>query len=112
MSEQTGINKASCQKTIVDWKKTQLAANIPNYCKLGEGSVAYTDSLYPAKDSSLYWSAMPTSRQSRNANQPWMRLSTKYPSSTLYGTGNWQNDVQQGDLGNCYFMAAASSASE
>jgi hypothetical protein len=41
-----------------------------------------------------------------------MRLSTKNPASTLFGTGNWQNDVRQGGLGDCYFLAAAVNAGE
>ncbi len=86
MSEQTGNNKESCQKTIVDWKKSQLKSNIPDYCKLGEGSDNYVDGLFPAKDTSLYWKAMATSRQSRPTNQAWMRMHEKYPTSTLFGS--------------------------
>jgi hypothetical protein len=79
MSEQTGNNKASCQKPILDWKKSQLAANIPDYCALGQGSEKYTDSLFPAQDSSLYWKAMRTSGQSRPSNVAWMRMHEKFP---------------------------------
>jgi hypothetical protein len=37
---------------------------------------------------------------------------TKYPTSTLFGTDGWLNDVRQGSMGDCYFLAAAASVSE
>jgi hypothetical protein len=86
MSEQTGNNIASCQKTIVDWKRTQLKSNIPDYCKLGEGPNNYVDNLFPAKDTSIYWKAMKSEGAYRPTNQAWMRMHETYPTSTLFGS--------------------------
>jgi hypothetical protein len=110
MAEQTGVDAASCRLPITKWKASQK--NIPNYCSIGAGTVPYSDPLYPATDASLYWAKMPTSGQSRPVNGPWMRLLTKQPPRTLFGTQGWLNDVQQGGLGDCYFLAAAASVAE
>jgi hypothetical protein len=42
----------------------------------------------------------------------WVRASDKYPKRTLYGTTINPYDISQGDIGNCWLMAALSGFAE
>ena len=48
----------------------------------------------------------------RDANISWVRASTAFPNATLFGaTGVNSEDVSQGAIGNCWFMASCAALS-
>ena len=65
----------------------------------------------------MFWADVPFETQSLVAAQAegiyWERASTKWPERTLFGpNGVTPDDVAQGDLGNCWLMAAISAVAE
>ena len=42
----------------------------------------------------------------------WKRLYYQYPDTSLFGNSDYTNDVGQGMLGDCYFLASCVSFAE
>ena len=77
------------------------------------GDGQYTDSDFTADDTALWWADMGESNASW-AGTSWMRATEMggTPMGTLFGDGISVDDINQGYIGNCWFMAAASAIAE
>lgn len=45
-------------------------------------------------------------------NTRWNRLSSINKNATLFGDNGFDHDIDQGDLGNCYFLGGIASVAE
>jgi hypothetical protein len=43
---------------------------------------------------------------------PWLRLGAQYPSYKILGSAGFNDDIAQGALGDCYFLAGISAVAE
>ena len=80
----------------------------------GPGTEKYTDTDFVAEnDGALWWSDMGESEPDW-AGVRWARATSNQVGSglTLFGDGISVDDVNQGYIGNCWFMAAASAIAE
>ena len=77
------------------------------------GSSKYTDSTFPYRDA-LWWADMDgeTENDLTWSEIDWVRASEKFPDRTLWGATINPNDIGQGDIGNCWVMAALSGFAE
>jgi hypothetical protein len=85
---------------------------------VGSGTT-FTDSTFPTGDA-IDWDDHPTTFRSLDwiadsTNLSWSRMGQTYPASSgysLFGSGAKPDDVEQGSIGNCWFLAAAASVAE
>ena len=81
-----------------------------------EQTTDFKDASFPV-DEALYWSDYPSERTPQindfERRITWLRLKDEFPDSKFWGTdGIKPADVKQGELGNCWFMVAASAIAE
>ena len=83
------------------------------YTILG-GTALFTDNDFTPDSSSLFWADMgeyPDAFLHPNT-VTWKRAYDAMPNKTLFGSGISPDDINQGNLGDCWFLAAASSIAE
>ena len=107
-----GIHTCDFAHNRVD-KASPMVENV-----LGSGT-AYIDADFPPSDA-IDWDDHPTTFRSLDwvadsASLQWRRLGNIFPTSSghsLFGTGIKPEDVKQGSIGNCWFIAAAAAVAE
>ena len=87
-----------------------------DFMQILSGSSKFTDSTFPTSDA-LYWYDMGNEKSkemSRIRNVEWKRASEVFDDSyTLWGTnGITPHDIEQGSIGNCWYLAAAAALAE
>ena len=100
----TGSGPHSCMTT-----NERMKTDVDDFWSiLGSGN-QYTDSDFTADQSALWWADMGETND-KWASTSWARASSM--TGTLFGEGISVDDINQGYIGNCWFMAAASAIAE
>ena len=86
-----------------------MKAPVDDFWSILGSTGVYTDTDFTADNSSLWWSDMGESNDGW-AGTSWARASSM--TGTLFGEGISVDDINQGYIGNCWFMAAASAIAE
>jgi len=77
------------------------------------GSEKYADDDFTPDNSSLFWADMGETSLSEVAPDiKWTRATEAFSKNTLFGSGISPDDINQGGLGNCWFLSAASAVAE
>lgn len=83
-------------------------APVADFYGLLSGSSKYTDEDFTTDNDALWWSDLGEYPGNTNRYPTWTRAKTAFPNSTLFGDGVTVDDINQGGLGNCWFLSAAS----
>ncbi|CDW79117.1 calpain family cysteine protease containing protein [Stylonychia lemnae] len=90
-------------------------AALPDYKKIVTSNANFwNDTNFPADGSSIQWTGTKFTSNGLGsfvANK-WERLNNLCPECTLYGSANYLNDIKQGALGDCYYLAGISAIAE
>ena len=71
----------------------------------------WTDPAFPPNSTSIQDSRIDVSNRNIAINK-WERASEIYEQTAVFSGGIDPNDIQQGKLGDCYFLAVLSSLAE
>jgi hypothetical protein len=84
--------------------KTIISKNVANW----------TDPDFPSnKIDGLYWKSPHTNgKLAHLKSYPWTRLTTMFPTYKIQGSEGYMNDIGQGSLGDCYFLAGINSVAK
>lgn len=86
---------------------------VPDYKTIVKQSGGYwNDPVFPADQTSLAWSSYTNNNLDGYYNNRWSRLTDLCPTCSIFGSDNFLNDIAQGSLGDCYYLAGMSSAAE
>ncbi|CDW81415.1 calpain family cysteine protease containing protein [Stylonychia lemnae] len=97
--------------TAIDRSKAAL----PDYKKIVTSYANFwNDTGFPADGSSIQWTGTKYTQNELSAyvGNKWERLNNLCADCTLFGSADYLNDIVQGDLGDCYFLAGISAVSE
>ena len=111
---QTALDAASKTHTCLT-TANRNKAKLDDFYALLKGSTPYSDDDFSADMSAVYWKDIDTvGAMDAELKKPvtWKRASAMGSDKTLFGKGISPDDAIQGELGNCWFMAAASSVAE
>ncbi|CDW87688.1 calpain family cysteine protease containing protein [Stylonychia lemnae] len=100
----------SCTTAIDRFK-----AALPDYKTIVQSSSNFwSDGQFPADGSSIQWTGTKYSSNGliSYAGNKWERLNNLCPECTLFGTSDYLNDITQGGLGDCYYLAGISAVAE
>ncbi|CDW73209.1 UNKNOWN [Stylonychia lemnae] len=87
----------------------------PDYENIIKNSNTFwNDTSFPADATSIQWTDTPYTRNGLyyHSSAKWSRLNDLCPNCTMFGTGDYLNDISQGAIGDCYFMAGATAVAE
>ena len=83
-----------------------------DFYSIYSGSKKYSDTFTPNSDA-LYWRDMDENMSSKEQGIKWTRASEAFPDLTLFGpNGVGPDDIVQGELGNCWFLAACATMAQ
>jgi hypothetical protein len=103
-SQQSGGH--SCSYAIERMKKPTV-----DHTQIVGKGVKWTDPDFSHIDNAMYWSD--ANLYSLNAAPVnWARARDRIPNASIFGTEINPNDVDQGALGDCYFLASCSATAE
>lgn len=102
----------SCTTSIDRWK-----AGPANYEAIIASGAEWNDTQFPMDSTAYSWFNLTGANYTRASlisarSNTFLRLKDKYPTNTLFGTSNSRDDIVQGGLGDCYFLAAISAYAE
>ena len=107
---QTAISGEICQRAA-----TANKADVPDFYAIHAGSKVFTDDKFPHTSAAFAWSDAGEVYSAANeaAGTQWKRAKDVFPKKTLWGTnGITPQDMRQGEIGNCWFIAGASALAE
>ena len=89
----------------------QLYKPLPDYWAISNKGLAYKDDSFGESPTSLFWNG---ETSDLNTNVSWVRATEKFPGITLWGKSGHVNamDVNQGEVGDCWFLAAGAALAE
>ena len=92
-------------------------ADLDDFYAIYRGSATYSDSDFKPDSDALYWADMgeDTSKMAteKEPKITWKRAGSAFPKHTLFGRGGVTvKDVEQGWIGDCWFLAAATALAE
>ena len=81
---------------------------------ISNGTKNWIDRDYFSNSSyGIVWPKPFTSGECKNyAKSSWLRLGVQYPSYKILGSSGFNDDIAQGALGDCYFLAGISAVAE
>ena len=88
---------------------------VDDFYSILDSTRRYTDKDFTPDDTALFWDDMGEKAEEVGFDEKkivWKRAYDAFPSKTLFGDGISVNDVNQGNIGNCWFLAAASALAE
>ncbi|CDW79186.1 calpain family cysteine protease containing protein [Stylonychia lemnae] len=100
---------SSCQAAITRVNKG-LSKNFKDL--VTKSSTYQNDTSFPSDYSSIASTTYTKNELSPFTKVKWGRLNTICPTCTMFGTQNYINDISQGYLGDCYFLAGISAVAE
>lgn len=105
---QTSVSH-SCSYSISRWKNNI----VDDYVSIIGSGVKYTDANFPTSDA-ITWSDYTTNTLTSFVTSiSYKIIINRVPSATLFGTnGPSTSDIVQGNLGDCYYLAACSATAE
>ncbi|CDW73607.1 calpain family cysteine protease containing protein [Stylonychia lemnae] len=70
--------------------------------------------LFPASSNSISWqsTSFTTNKLASYANTKWLRVQEICPNCSLFGKSDFLGDIDQGSVGDCYFLAGITSVAE
>jgi calpain-5 len=90
-----------------------MKADVDDFWKILSEPGEYTDEDFKASTESLLWKDWGEKNQWSNMDIGWKRATElNYSPKSLWGDGISVDDINQGYIGNCWFMAAASAVAE
>ena len=104
------ISSAICLRTA-----NRNKAALPDFYKILGGKAKYTDTDFKASwNTAFAWKeASESFTEIKESKTTWTRASVAFPGKTLWGTkGITPYDMTQGEVGNCWFIAAVSALAE
>lgn len=110
LSQTTQSGGHTCQSAISRLK----SANV-NYTSIIGSGVKFTDSSFSFTGDAMYWTDYPfNSLSSRYSAFVYDRARNKLPTSSLFGTDlkSTADEIAQGEVGDCYYLASASALAE
>ena len=81
---------------------------------ISNGTKNWVDSDYNSNSSyGILWPKPYTTGEcSAYKDSTWLRLGVQYPSYKILGSSGFNDDIAQGSLGDCYFLAGISAVAE
>ena len=95
------------------YTQTRNKAPVDNFHTIASSATEYNDDDFTPDNSSLYWADMGESLKVKDFE--WKRAKNLFndANNDLWGSnGISPNDIKQGGLGNCWFLAGASALAE
>jgi hypothetical protein len=109
-NSQTKQSTQSCLTGINRFKQA-----FPDFStKVKSSSNFLNDDSFPADSSSIAWVGTKYYKNKLGgfANNKWSRLNDLCQNCTMFGTDDYLNDITQGGLGDCYYLAGISALAE
>lgn len=97
---------ASCTTAIERYKKGPS-----DYKTIATQETEFVDPEFTMSNA-MQWAGFTYNQLYYFSSSPWMRTKSAYPSTTLFGSSDNSNDIKQGSLGDCYYLAGIHALSE
>ena len=111
---QTALESATKTHTCLT-TANRNKAKLDDFYALLKGTTPYADADFTADQNAVYWKDIDTLGKHDDAlKKPvtWKRATAMGSDKTLFGKGISPAGMVQGQIGNCWFMAAASAVAE
>ncbi|CDW73660.1 calpain family cysteine protease containing protein [Stylonychia lemnae] len=81
---------------------------------ISSSQTSWFDASFPASNNSISWQSTiyTTNKLASYANTKWLRVQEICPSCSLFGTSDYLSDIDQGQVGDCYFLSGITSVAE
>jgi hypothetical protein len=99
----------TCQSAI-----TRINAGPADYSSVIKAGTAYTDDSFPATSEMIRWSDYPGAYSMTNyaSASKYQRISANFKSPALFGSFSSANDIEQGQVSDCFWLTATSEIAE